>query len=124
MLIPQAEYDEQGRMLWSKDAELNETTYVYDGFCCGRAKTITKPNGKTEEYEYDYFGNVESFTDEAGYVTIYDYDEAGRLKSIDYPNDEALTYEYDGYNLSRITDALGRSVSRTYDARGNITSIK
>ncbi|MCP4608213.1 MAG: RHS repeat protein, partial [Planctomycetes bacterium] len=46
------------------------------------------------------------------------------LKSIDYPNDEALTYEYDGYNLSRITDALGRSVSRTYDARGNITSIK
>ncbi len=119
-----AEYDDQGRMKWSQDAKGNLTEYIYEGLCCGRAKSITKPNGNVEVYDYDDFGHVTEFTDEAGNITIYDYDDTGRLEYIDYPNGEAHYYEYLGNNLNRVTDAFGRSVSRIYDARGNITSLK
>ena len=54
----------------------------------GRTAGITKPDGSTEAYLYEYAGNMTSSTDGEGNTTLYAYDLAGNMVSITDPAGE------------------------------------
>lgn len=119
-------YDAHNRPLTVKDKNGHTTSYVYDGF--GDVIQQTSPDSGTTVYHYDSDGNLTSRTDAASVVTDWTYDALDRPLTTTYPADstENVAYTYDqtghGFGIGRLTsltDASG-SLSRTYDALGNI----
>jgi RHS repeat-associated protein len=51
------------------------------------------------------------------------FNSNGRLTSMTDTNNNTVTLTYTGDNLTRVTDAVGRSLDFTYDAGGRITRI-
>lgn len=51
------------------------------------------------------------------------FNSAGRLASATDTNGNTVTLSYSGNNLTRVTDAVGRSLDFTYDSGGRITRV-
>jgi len=78
-----------------------------------RTTTLTYGNGTT------------TITDPLGQITQLDYDSVGRLTRITSPTvggrNQVQNFRYDtNGQVSKVTDALGRSVVYTYDSHGNL----
>ncbi|HKM49517.1 MAG TPA: RHS repeat-associated core domain-containing protein, partial [Terriglobales bacterium] len=126
-------------------ANLHTTTYQYDQL--GRRIARTLPAGQSESYVYDAAGNLKSKTDFNGKTTTYAYDTSNRLlsKTPDpsfnanpitftyFPNglrqtmgdpSGATTYAYD--NRNRLTSKVTPfgTLSYTYDAGGDLLTLK
>lgn len=101
-------------------------------------------NGDSTVYVCDGNGNLVSKTDADGYVTQYSYTALDLVKKINYNGAREVSYQYNkvgelvqmddwtGTNtfeldllgrLQKMTDHKGNTVSYTYDAVGNQTSI-
>jgi RHS repeat-associated protein len=132
-------------LLTSRTDALNRTTsYTYDSM--GNVKTTTllsgTPNAATITYTYTApFNEVATVTDPLNHTTTYAYDSYGNLTTITDPLNHvvaAITYNtalalptqvtdalnhvlrfsYQGSDLTSITDALGRTRTRSVDALG------
>ena len=90
-----------------------------------RLYTITRPDGKTIQLDYNSKGKPELVTLPDKKTIAYTYDDAkGRLATVTAPDGETLSYSYDGsLPLSTTwTGTINGSVSQTYDNNYWITS--
>ena len=132
-------YDEVGNLVMQTDANGHATKYEYDA-----ASQLTKkilPLGQQETFTYDANGNVVTHTDFNGDTTAFEYDGDNRLLKKTFQDASTVTYAYTGEGLPTkvggdtltydvrnrmATDlkagGLG-TVTYTYDARNNTTSI-
>ena len=138
-------YDEVGNRISQTDADNHTTTFAYDKL--GSRIKRTLPLGMAETSTYDAAGNLKTKTDFNGKTTTYNYDPANRLTS-KVPDASfaaptvSFTYTATGQRLSMV-DASGTtsyaydlrdrltlkmtprgSLSYTYDAAGNLASIR
>ena len=130
----------------SKDI-CSETRYTYDGK--NRLVAMTDPEGCTEKYSYDVYGNQTETVDRNGNTTICTYDCQGRVLSETATDKEtgksvSHTYSYDSYghlvkkddvvytydNLTgqvktESNEAAGKKIKKeyTYDNGYNCTSF-
>ncbi len=100
-------YDSRGREVKTetvgvKDLSISKTTAYNDK---GQVATVTDKYGKRT--------TTETFT----------YDARGRVTSSAHSSGAGCTYEY-GRNTVTATDAAGRSVTKTYDAWGNVKTVE
>lgn len=96
------EFDSKGRVVFeSMPAEINNsapywTSYKYD--LLGRVVEVTSPDGISSTTEYDGFQRI--ITNRKGQVKTETYDAAGKL--------------------TEVSDALGGTITYTYDVFGNL----
>ena len=135
------EYDSNGRINSTKDANGNLTSYQYD--LDGRVIEKTDPLGNTILYTYDLNGNLTEERNARGITTLYEYDDLNRLIRKKAPaagEGVAVTrYLYDdmgnvvkeispnNYQAEKDTDALAltmKGTSYTYDSMNRRLTTK
>ncbi len=136
-----ATFTGNGKMATVKDAEINLTTYEYDGHD-RRVKTrfpvATKgaDQSSTTDYEqltYDANGNVASFRTRRNETIGFTYDNLDRLVIKDVPTRSGLAVThtrdvYFGYDLfgdltaARFDSASGEGITNVFNALGQMTS--
>lgn len=95
--VARNEYDDDGRLVATIDADGHRIEYTHD--IVGRREQIRDRMGRMQSFVYDDNGWVLSETNALGETTAH-------------------TYDGDGNELTR-TDHLGHTTTWTYDARGN-----
>ncbi len=75
------------------DANVNTTTFAYDGL--DRLNLTTYPNASTETATYDADSNVLTRKTRAGATIPYTYDTLNRLSTKSPPSSPVVTYTYD-----------------------------
>jgi len=135
------EYDEKGRVIKQFDKNGNITEIMYNDddkenvFIFHATNVVERyryndknllservyPDGTTEMYTYDIYGNKDSVTDPLGRTTEYVYDKDGYLLEEIYPNDYTVTNYYDSFgNLIKTKTTGGSEKLYAYDGKGNI----
>jgi len=101
-------------------------SYYFDEF--DRLAIQSRNNEGTCEsahFEYDYLGNMTSFTDYAGENALYEYDSFGNLTKSTNAKGGSSEFEYDGRgNMISKTDELGQKTYFEHDSLGKMTSSK
>ena len=121
--IARNEYDNDGRLIATVDANGNRLEFDHD--IDGRRDVVTDRLGNSTLYIYDDRGNVISETDALGNTILSTYDNYGNLKTKTDPLGNITTYNYDAQgNLLSLTNALGQTVTNEYNEKGQLTSIK
>jgi RHS repeat-associated protein len=117
------EYDKAGNVTASIDGNNNKTQYVYDARNRQtRVIDALTPSGTTVT-EYDKVGNVKSIKDPVNNTTQFVYDAKNRLKSETNQFNKTRAFEYDkANNRTKITDRNNRVRSFTYDALNRETA--
>jgi RHS repeat-associated protein len=117
-------YDVSNNVTSTEDALGNKTEYEYDIY--NNNTLIRDSLGNETKMSYDWKGNLLTSTSPTGRVTSNIYDYSGKIiESYDSANNKTK-YEYDytiAANLLKVTNALNKSVSYTYDANGNIKTL-
>ncbi|MBI2517335.1 MAG: RHS repeat protein [Opitutae bacterium] len=135
-------YDARGNLLTATDPAGKATTYTYDSR--NNLLTTTDAANQVTTRTYDANNNLLTVTDALGRVTTWTYDAnslpltmtlpgggiyhytytAGRLTTATDPNGVVTNfgYEANGRLLYR-EDALGKRVTYTYDAIGNVLTV-
>jgi RHS repeat-associated protein len=130
-------YDKAGRAARLKDANgvITDMTYTPRGWLASRtvraqATGVASTGDATTTLTYDPTGTLHSVTDADGVTLTYGYDDAHRLidvadgsgahihYTLDASGNPTKEETFDPVNVSR------RSVSRTYNALGQVVSIK
>lgn len=123
------EYDTQGKIIRSADAEGNEIRYEYDREDNTGGQKPSRLVFPTYEelYEYDVMERLTKVTQvygETQAVTSYTYDEVGNLVSVTDPEGSTTSYAYDAFDrMSSLTNAIGGETHLTYDNRDNLKSL-
>ncbi|MCK5643418.1 MAG: RHS repeat protein, partial [Gammaproteobacteria bacterium] len=126
----QYEYDNNSNLTLKVDANGHTTEYEYDEYSRlagvyynGKADPV-----KTEVFDYDEAGNLESYSD-GTYSAIYSYDELNRIISNEqvYPfaGSKTITYTYDPFGntaSAKYPDAADK-ISYSYDELNRMTAI-
>lgn len=116
-------YDAAHRMLTMRDPRAGTVTNVYDG--AGRVQSQTDAMNRTTAFDYTSVFASTKVTLPAGNVVV-DKFRAGLVAShtVGYGTAQSATWqrEYDGvtFGCTKITDPNFRTLSRTYDAAGNV----
>ncbi|MBQ0012754.1 MAG: hypothetical protein KBT07_08620, partial [Clostridiales bacterium] len=120
--VARNEYDENGRLVATVDADGNRNVFEYD--IDGKCEVVTNRLGFSTVYTYDDYGNVLSTTDALGRTTTNTFDENHHMSSSTDAMGNTTYYSYsaDGDLLS-ITDADGMTRSWQYSSEGRVTSI-
>jgi RHS repeat-associated protein len=120
------EYDTTGRVLKTINAVGEMTTFAYNSV--GQKTAATFADGKRQKWTYDTIGRLTGTVLPDGVTTSTTYDHGNRPQSVTLaipgqPN-QTTTFTYDslGRRLAA-TDALGRTMRWTYDARGNVLTV-
>lgn len=133
------EYDANGQLISVLDREGNQTEYSYDANgnltqitdpthtpvidnaydADGRLQTQTDAAGLSVGFTYDIPGRQQIVRDRNGNATLYIYDDRGNVISETNALGETITRTYDGDNLITQTNPLGQTTSFTYDAQDN-----
>ncbi len=120
--IARNEYDDDGRLIATVDANGNRLEFSHD--IEGRRDVVTDRLGNSTLYVYDNSGNVISETDALGNTTLSTYDSNGNLATKTDALGNVTTYNYDSEgNLLSITDPLGNTVTNTYSEKNQLLSI-
>ncbi len=87
----------------------------------GRIKTVAKPDGSRQSYDYEGWRTV-TFTDELTRQTVYEKDAFGRTTCVTQTlagQPLSTTYKYDTLgNLTDVWDAAGNNTHLEYDSLG------
>ncbi|MFD3440191.1 RHS repeat-associated core domain-containing protein [Streptomyces sp. NPDC058685] len=123
--------DPAGNLTRTTDTEGKATTFGYDS--SRRLTKITTPEGRVTVFSYDDQNRVRSMlraTDfdgsgHTGPTYTYGYSAstpaAAGTTTVTDPEQHATKYEHDGEGkIGKVTDALGHSRSRTFDANNNV----
>ncbi len=120
--IARNEYDDDGRLIATVDANGNRLEFSHD--IEGRRDVVTDRLGNSTLYVYDNRGNVISETDALGNTTLSTYDSNGNLATKTDALGNVATYNYDSEgNLLSMTDPLGNTVTNTYSEKNQLLSI-
>lgn len=146
-------YDEDSRVTSTvsprgneEGAEAAKFTTAIERDALGRPTKVTDPLGGATKYAYDADGNVESVTDPNGRKTKFTYDADNELTKVEHANKAVEETGYDGAgavnsqtdgNKQKTTfvrnileqpietiDPLERKTIRTFDAAGNLKTLK
>ncbi|MFC4305341.1 RHS repeat-associated core domain-containing protein, partial [Cohnella boryungensis] len=115
-------YDSAGRRVWMQDGT-GKTQYSYEPGS-GWLKSVTYPDTRQTQYEYDSRGIRTKMTDPFGVVTAYRYDARNQLDAVGPAvNNWDATYTYKKNGLSSSTQLRNGILSTYgYDER-NLTSL-
>ena len=105
----------------------DKTGYAYpeQHIICGVEDTDGDTFDVYEEFEYDFFGNIISYTDACEGKTIYEYNNLGNPVKQILPNGGIRTVLYDyNKNTLKTSDALGNTLLYTYDPLGRLVFVK
>ncbi|MER2491505.1 DUF6531 domain-containing protein [Catenovulum sediminis] len=120
------EYDSQGRLTKTTDAEDNVSTFTYpNGY--SNDNTFTDANGNKRDMTFDAKGRLKSIkrNDNDWSTTSYTYTAANEIKSVTYGNVTQLNNYYDtAQRLIGSIDSAGKSVSYSYDLLNNVETIQ
>lgn len=113
-------YDDGGRRVRLTDGANRTWRWEFDPL--GRIIAAIDPLGNINRYGFDTVGNRVSWTNARNERTAYTFDVMNRLVQVTYPDGSlaTMTYDLEGRELSR-SGRVG-TVTKTYDAVGNITS--
>ena len=120
VLYQDTEYNNLGQVVRSSQPYFAGTAAIwvvtqYDWI--GRAKVVTQPDGSKSTSTYQ--GLTITVTDDLGRATTQTRNVADQLVQITDPNGKTLSKTYDAYgNLLATTDSLGNVTQLHYDARG------
>ena len=121
--VARNEYDDDGRLIATIDADGNRTEYEHD--VDGRMEVISDRLGNKTVYVYDDAGNVLSTTDANGNTTKSTYDSYGNVLTKTDAKGNVTSFAYDeNGNMTTATDASGNSVKNIYNDNNLITSMK
>ncbi len=116
-------YNAQGLVASREDAEGRVTRYDYD--VAGQRITVTDPDGGITRITYDANGNQQTVTDPKNHVTIYTYDKLNQMTSMTDQTGHVWQYEYDANgNRTREIKPDGSSIETTYDANDRVSTRK
>ncbi|WP_374684230.1 DUF6531 domain-containing protein, partial [Streptomyces sp. ODS05-4] len=123
--------DPEGNLTRTADTEGKVTTFGYDAD--GRITKITTPEGRVTVFTYDDQNRVRSMlratsldgSGHTGPTYTYAYSSsdprAAGTTTVTDPENHATKYEHDGNGrVTKTTDALGRSRSKSFDANHNV----
>ena len=129
-------YDGAGRVVTSQDANGIYTDYTYTprGWLHSKTVRVTSDNSPSSldavsTIGYTPYGAVNSITDPDGVVVTFNYDAAHRLTDIYDALGKHIHYTLDaagnktGEQTYTVAGALVRSVSRNYNALGELTTV-
>ena len=112
------------------DAGGETTTYAYlartdsNGLTFFDIAKITHPDGSTESFLHDKFGNLTAATDVHGKKTLYTYNTHSQPLTMTNPLGGVITFTYDASNrLATVHDSDTQPDSITYDGLGRILRI-
>jgi RHS repeat-associated protein len=113
------EYDENGRMVATIDAEGNRIELTHD--MDNKQEIVRDRLGHPTIYEYDDKGNVVSETNALGHKRTYTYDVNGNRLTWTDPLGRTTNFTYDSRNnMLTGTDPLGNKTTYTYNARNQV----
>ena len=116
------EYDDEGRLVKTIDADGNAVVYEHD--VDGREETVKDRNGGVTRYVYDDKGNVLSKTDPMGNTVKSSYDANGKLASKTDALGNTTTYKYDANGkLVETANAEGIITKNTYNSMGLVQTV-
>lgn len=117
------DYDQQGNMIYWRDALNNIYRYRYDAN--GLLKSYTAPDNDSIQYTYNTTGRLTQMTHSNGEYTRFRYDNFGNIIEMSDKMGIVFTAEYDlsGQFLRKITDAAGQTVFYTYDNNKRLKTI-
>jgi len=103
----------------------HKISYEYEYDYLGNMLSYTAPGGAVSSYEYDYAGNQVSFVDGEGNTFENGYDEVGRMIWSQDAEGNRVTYYYDasGMNIKTVSPFDNSSTSTVkmyYDLSGNL----
>lgn len=123
-------YDGADHVTSSTDPSGNTTSYAYDG--SGRLTKSTGPAGDVRSYTYTPAGDLATVTDLGGpgggsagttRTTSFDIGAQGLPTAVHQPDGTVLTRSYDARGkLTSSKDGNGNTTSYAYDAAGNLSS--
>ncbi len=120
--VARNEYDEDGRLVATIDADGNRIEFQHD--LDARMEVTTDRLGYNTVYYYDENGNVTSVTDALGRTTTYTYDSNNNKTSETRPDGTTFSYSYDANgNLLTANDGNGRTITSTYGSHGEILTM-
>ncbi|WP_154665896.1 RHS repeat domain-containing protein [Paenibacillus pinihumi] len=127
-------YDAAGRRLWMQDGT-GKTQYNYEAGS-GWLRSVTYPDTRKTEYEYDTQGKRTKMTDPFGVVSLYRYDARNQMDAVgsaanvwdaiyaykknglvataDLRNGIRSTFGYDEFNLTLLTHTRAGSTLGTF----------
>jgi RHS repeat-associated protein len=123
-VVTDLEYDARGRMIASKVRGTNDASEGDDRitrieyWANGLVKKVTQPDGSFTSYAYDGAHRLTSIADAEGNTITYTLDGAGNRTGEQVKDDQAALMR----SLSRTYNTLGRLTSQT-DAYGRVTSF-
>lgn len=120
--VSRNEYDDDGRLIATIDADGNRIEYDYD--VEGRKQAVKDRRGNTTVYTYDDNGNILETIDAYGNKIKNTYDENNNLLSTKDKNGNTTSYAYDkSGNIILVTAADGTSVKSTYTQENCVSGI-
>jgi RHS repeat-associated protein len=113
------QYDDDGRRIAMTDGT-GRTDYEYD--TAGRLAAVTTPNG-TVRGAYDTAGLLGTITYPGGEQVTRSYDAAARLSAVQDWSGRRTAFKLDDNGAVLATDLPnGRTISSTYDVRGDLSA--
>ncbi|MCA9262200.1 MAG: hypothetical protein KDA60_00065, partial [Planctomycetales bacterium] len=115
------EYDANGNVTRTTDAEGHETFTTYDAM--DRVVRIRDEQSNVTRFVYDPNGNLVQTIDPLGQRTRNSYDARNRLVETIDPDGGSTTFRYDrSNNLILLTDPVGNTTRYAYDFRDRVIS--
>lgn len=116
-----SDYNAEGRLTQTKDANGHTTSYTYDP--SGAVRTVTAADSSVTTTVYDESGAVIAKTDGNGHTTTYAHDAAGNQTSVTDPLSHTTTTAYDDLGRKTdVTDPAGDVTHTDYDNEGRVTA--
>ncbi len=121
--VARNEYDDEGRLVATIDADGNRTEYEHD--VDSKTEVIRDRMGNPTVYTYDDNGNILKTVDALGNVTTNTYDKNNNKLSSTDANGNTTYFKYDSdNNLKSLTTADGTVEELTYNELNTVTDIK
>ncbi|MEZ4908788.1 MAG: hypothetical protein R2771_14350 [Saprospiraceae bacterium] len=139
-------YNNFNDIVWYKDPKGNKTWFYYDGLnldyikdnmnfitdvsinSLGQVESVTNPEGITQSFSYDNYGNKTDVYAPMGIHSQYDFDNVSRLIQTTNPLNQVTDFQYDAHNqIKKVTNhvSTGNVVTDyNYDNNDNLTWVQ